>query len=150
MVRLGLKPGAAGWKVHTNPLSYGGTPQNYLQLKECVNKEGYYECGCFEGFELDAKKICVPVPTPEPINNCPDNCSHSCHQGQCTCPEDMVLTADGINCRQRHHKKPKANVSCDVIDYDVTSMEIHYSKPANADGKYEKGTVARGKCRSVF
>ena len=92
MVRLGLKPGAAGWKVHTNPLSYGGTPQNYLQLKECVNKEGYYECGCFEGFELDAKKICVPVPTPEPINNCPDNCSHSCHQGQCTCPEDMVLT----------------------------------------------------------
>ena len=26
MVYLGLKPGAAGWKVQTNPLSYGGTP----------------------------------------------------------------------------------------------------------------------------
>ena len=24
MVCLGLKPGAAGWKAHTNPLSYGG------------------------------------------------------------------------------------------------------------------------------
>ena len=23
---LGLEPGAAGWKTHTNPLSYGGTP----------------------------------------------------------------------------------------------------------------------------
>ena len=26
MVCLGLEPGAAGWKVQTNPLSYGGTP----------------------------------------------------------------------------------------------------------------------------
>ena len=26
MVGLGLKPGAAEWKVQTNPLSYGGTP----------------------------------------------------------------------------------------------------------------------------
>ena len=26
MVCLGLKPGAAGWQVQTNPLSYGGTP----------------------------------------------------------------------------------------------------------------------------
>ena len=26
MVCLGLKPGAAGWKAQTNPLSYGGTP----------------------------------------------------------------------------------------------------------------------------
>ena len=25
MVCLGLEPGAAGWKVQTNPLSYGGT-----------------------------------------------------------------------------------------------------------------------------
>ena len=38
---------------------------------------------------------------------------------------------------------------CDAIDFDETSMEVHYSKPANADGKYDKGTVARGKCRSV-
>ena len=27
MVCLGLKPGAAGWKAQTNPLSYGGTPR---------------------------------------------------------------------------------------------------------------------------
>ena len=27
MVCLGFKPGAAGWKVQTNPLSYGGTPE---------------------------------------------------------------------------------------------------------------------------
>ena len=26
MVCLGLEPGADGWKVQTNPLSYGGTP----------------------------------------------------------------------------------------------------------------------------
>ena len=26
MVCLGLKPGAAGWKAQTNPLSYGGIP----------------------------------------------------------------------------------------------------------------------------
>ena len=26
MVSLGFEPGAAGWKVRTNPLSYGGTP----------------------------------------------------------------------------------------------------------------------------
>ena len=25
MVCLGLEPGVAGWKVQTNPLSYGGT-----------------------------------------------------------------------------------------------------------------------------
>ena len=29
MVCLGLKPGAAGWKAQTNPLSYSGTPNNY-------------------------------------------------------------------------------------------------------------------------
>ena len=33
------------------------------------------------------------------------------------------------------------------MEIDETSMEIHYSKVANADGKFEKGTVARGKCR---
>ena len=26
MVCLGFEPGAAGWKVQMNPLSYGGTP----------------------------------------------------------------------------------------------------------------------------
>ena len=28
MVCLGFEPGAAGWKVRTNPLSYGGTPRD--------------------------------------------------------------------------------------------------------------------------
>ena len=28
MARLGVKPGAAEWKVQTNPLRYGGTPKN--------------------------------------------------------------------------------------------------------------------------
>ena len=27
MVFLGLEPGVTRWKVHTNPLSYGGTPE---------------------------------------------------------------------------------------------------------------------------
>ena len=26
MVCLGIEPGAEGWKVQTNPLSFGGTP----------------------------------------------------------------------------------------------------------------------------
>ena len=34
MVCLGLEPGAAGWKVQTNPLSYGSTPTvTYLVRK---------------------------------------------------------------------------------------------------------------------
>ena len=33
MVRLGNKPGAAGWKAQANPLSYGVTPY----LKELRN-----------------------------------------------------------------------------------------------------------------
>ena len=32
MVCLGLEPGAAGWKVQTNPLSYGGNPYLYTYL----------------------------------------------------------------------------------------------------------------------
>ena len=30
MVCLGHEPGAAGWKVQINPLSYGGTPPMHL------------------------------------------------------------------------------------------------------------------------
>ena len=30
MVCLGFKPGAAGWNVQTNPLSYGGTPEHLI------------------------------------------------------------------------------------------------------------------------
>ena len=34
MVCLGVKPGVAGWKAQTNPLSYGGTPiTSFLPLK---------------------------------------------------------------------------------------------------------------------
>ena len=32
MVCLGLEPGAAGWKVQTNPLSYSGTPLSFLSV----------------------------------------------------------------------------------------------------------------------
>ena len=32
MVCLGLKPGVAEWKVQTNPLSHGGTPNNRSML----------------------------------------------------------------------------------------------------------------------
>jgi hypothetical protein len=67
----------------------------------------------------------------------------------------MYLDADGFTCR--HHKKSKvsvvsnvvSSVGCDAIEYDATSMEVHYSKSADADGRFEKGTVAIGKCRSV-
>ena len=34
---LGVEPGAAGWKVQTNPLSYGGTP-NYLLSLSWIKK----------------------------------------------------------------------------------------------------------------
>ena len=33
MVCLGLKPGAEGWKAQTNPLSWGGTPNNSVFFK---------------------------------------------------------------------------------------------------------------------
>ena len=29
---LGLEPGAAGWQAQTNPLSYGGPPNNVLSV----------------------------------------------------------------------------------------------------------------------
>ena len=39
MASLGLKPGAAGWLVQTNPLSYGGTPiVSMLQLDSYENQ----------------------------------------------------------------------------------------------------------------
>ena len=31
---LGLEPGAAGWKVQTNPLTYGSTPLTLLLDEE--------------------------------------------------------------------------------------------------------------------
>ena len=41
MVCLGVKPGVAGWKAQTNPLSYGGTPIFQIQqLKMCLTLTG--------------------------------------------------------------------------------------------------------------
>ena len=34
MVCYGLKPGGAGWKVQTNPLSNGGPPRRYRLIGE--------------------------------------------------------------------------------------------------------------------
>ena len=39
---LGLKPRAAGWKVQTNPLSYGGTPVSTLLLIKYVARVVVY------------------------------------------------------------------------------------------------------------
>ena len=36
MVCLGLEPGVAGWKVQTNPLSYGGTPYAEILIDSMV------------------------------------------------------------------------------------------------------------------
>ena len=33
---MGLEPGAAGWKVQTNPLSYGGTPGQFLLVPDVL------------------------------------------------------------------------------------------------------------------
>ena len=34
MMRLGLEPGAAGWKVQTNPPSYSGTPYSTILIEQ--------------------------------------------------------------------------------------------------------------------
>ena len=40
MVCLGVEPGATGWKVQTNPLSYGGTPSSTKTLgKHLLQKQ---------------------------------------------------------------------------------------------------------------
>ena len=52
MVCLGFKPGAAGWKVQMNPLSYGGTPlQSFFQILILA-------LGIFAPFE---QKIVLPL-----------------------------------------------------------------------------------------
>ena len=35
MVPLGHEAGSAGWKVQTNPLSYGGNFKNFLYQEQC-------------------------------------------------------------------------------------------------------------------
>ena len=48
MVCLGIKPGVAGWKAETNPLSYGGTQKEKLCFGEntkcsfCPNTQAYF------------------------------------------------------------------------------------------------------------
>ena len=44
MVCLGLEPGAAGWKAQTNPLSYGGTPINYVVEYNSHYVQSDYTC----------------------------------------------------------------------------------------------------------
>ena len=53
MVCLGLKPGAAGWKVQTNPLSHGGIP--------CTNVftnalRGYFPDWSHRQFNIDLRQ----------------------------------------------------------------------------------------------
>lgn len=53
--------------------------------------------------------------------------------------------------KNKHSKSSLASSGgCEAIEYDETSMEIHYSKPANSDGKFSKGTVVRAKCKKGF
>ena len=65
MVRLGLKPGVAGWKLQTSPLSYGGTLiclflchwQNfiiaYVRLPACFKSELPAKiCNVFKCFRM--------------------------------------------------------------------------------------------------
>jgi hypothetical protein len=107
---------------------------------------------------LDSNNNCIPVPIPDIIDSCPDNCSHTCYLNQCTCPDDMYLDPENrATCRnfneietEKPIKKKKNGFSvagCEALEYDESSMEIHYSKTANSEGKFEKGTVVRGKCR---
>ena len=42
MVSLGFEPGAAGWKVRTNPLSYGGTPSFQLLIVTLESYDGQF------------------------------------------------------------------------------------------------------------
>ena len=121
-------------------------------IQECRNTVGSFECSCFDGYLLNDDNMCTIVPAI--IDICPDNCSHTCYLSQCTCPEDMYLDPeDRATCRYfTEPEKPVKTVKklvrhCKALDVDDVSMEIHYSKAANEDGKYEKGTVARGKCR---
>ena len=41
MVCLWLEPGAAGWKVQTNPLGYAGTPSYLLMLSFKQSQQVY-------------------------------------------------------------------------------------------------------------
>ena len=53
-VKVGLEPGAAGWKAQTNPLSYGGTPNlcDHCGIKK-MNLETVYCHG--RNFNPDVK-----------------------------------------------------------------------------------------------
>ena len=49
MVCLGLKPGAAGWKAHANPLSFAGTPEyNRVPNSKCYKQILAYWLHCTE------------------------------------------------------------------------------------------------------
>ena len=42
MVSLGFEPRAAGWKAHTNPLSYDGTPNLHLFLASSIFPQFFF------------------------------------------------------------------------------------------------------------
>ena len=44
MVCLGLEPGAGGWKVQTNPLSYYGTPIRPSSSHALMNLLSCFDC----------------------------------------------------------------------------------------------------------
>ena len=46
---LGVEPGAAWWKAQTNPLSYGGTPCEFL-LKKRKKKVSFHIDEKFDNF----------------------------------------------------------------------------------------------------
>ena len=58
MACLGVKPGAAGWKVQTNPLSYGGTPNCPLEILHSTSNQRYVVC---KTYHLEARIKQIPV-----------------------------------------------------------------------------------------
>nr|XP_032815639.1 fibrillin-1-like [Petromyzon marinus] len=68
--------------------------------QSCRNTEGFYTCGCQQGYVLAADGFtCVDVNECLPGNG---NCSHTCVNTEggwsCQCPEGFVLNKDGLTC----------------------------------------------------
>ena len=52
MVCFGLEPSAAGWKVQTNPLSYGGTPKQHFYSIQFTDIQKSASVFCLIIFDL--------------------------------------------------------------------------------------------------
>ena len=61
MVCLGLKPGAAGWKAQTNPLSYSGTPKPWslaeILLRQVAGATYTRRCLAFWELQMENKLL---------------------------------------------------------------------------------------------